>query len=193
MLPFLILFFWSFRGWKRCGGSRIGYRVTMVLFAVYLACLFFVTSAGTLYDGMVYGWQPKVDQINWIPFSQEIDGLVYGLNVVMFLPFGFLAPLIFENQAKFYRIFLNSLGVTLLIELSQLLNNRRTDIDDLILNVLGGCLGYLIFWFIQRIVRGRLHPVSKSGWSLWAVVLLIFFSRFFLFDEIRLAMFLYGF
>ena len=133
-----------------------------------------------------------MDQINLIPFSQDIDPVVYGLNVLMFLPFGLLVPLLFENQDGLFRIFLNSLGFTLLIELSQLLNNRRTDVDDVIFNVLGGCLGYLIFRCIQRLLRGRLCPVSKTGWGLWSVVFLIFFLRFFLFNEFGLAMFLYG-
>lgn len=192
VLPFLIVFLWSFRGWSRCDGSRMGYRVTMVFFAVYLGCVFFLTSAGTFYDGLFYGWTPRMDQINLIPFSHDIDPMVYGLNVLMFLPFGLLVPLLFENQGGLFRIFLNSLGFTLLIELSQLLNNRRTDVDDVILNVLGGCLGYLIFWCIQRLLRGRLRPVFKTGWGLWSVVFLIFFLRFFLFNEFGLAMFLYG-
>lgn len=192
VLPFLIVFLWSFRGWSRCDGRRMGYRVTMVFFAVYLGCVFFLTSAGTFYDGLFYGWTPRMDQINLIPFSQDIDPVVYGLNVLMFLPFGLLVPLLFENQGGLFRIFFNSLGFTLLIELSQLLNNRRTDVDDVILNVLGGCLGYLIFWYIRRLLRGRLRPVSKTGWGVWSVVLLIFFLRFFLFNEFGLAMFLYG-
>lgn len=193
VLPFLLLFLWSFRGWSRCDGSRMGYRMTMVFFALYLGCVFFITSAGTFYDGLVYGWTPRMDQINLIPFSQDIDPVVYGLNVLMFVPFGLLVPLLFENQGRFSRVFLNSLGLTVLIELSQLLNNRRTDVDDVILNVLGGCLGYLIFWCIQRLLRGKLHPVSKTGWGLWVIILLIFFTRFFLFNEIGLALFLYDF
>ncbi|MDE8707787.1 VanZ family protein [[Ruminococcus] torques] len=33
---------------------------------------------------------------------------------------------------------------SILIEISQLLNNRRTDIDDLIMNTLGSIIGFLI-------------------------------------------------
>lgn len=69
VLPFLIVFLWSFQGWSRCDGSRMGYWVTMVFFAVYLGCVFFLTSAGTFYDGLFYGWTPRMDQINLIPFS----------------------------------------------------------------------------------------------------------------------------
>ncbi len=193
LLPFVLLFLCSLRGWSRCGSSRMGYRLTMVLFALYICCVFFVTSAGTIYDGILYGWEFREDQINLIPFSREIDGMVYLLNVAMFVPLGFLSPFLFQERDRLLPVLLDSLGFSLVIELSQLLNNRRTDVDDLILNVLGGCLGFVCFRVVQWLARGRIRPVSRSGWNFWAVVLLIFFGRFFLFDEVGLAAALYRF
>mgnify|MGYP000320300661 CR=1 FL=1 len=45
-------------------------------------------------------------------------------------------------------------AVSLLIECSQIFNGRATDIDDLIANTSGACLGYVI-WFITRKIAGK--------------------------------------
>jgi glycopeptide antibiotics resistance protein len=65
-------------------------------------------------------------------------------NIVAFLPMGLLPPLIFERLTKLWEVLVFSFCVSLLIEGGQLVTGRRVpDVDDLILNVLGGFLGYL--------------------------------------------------
>jgi len=88
-----------------------------------------------------------------LSFSVRIENLAG--NVIGFMPFGFLMPLL-------SRIFLNSKVITLAtfclslaFELTQLVFRFGSfDVDDLILNTLGGVLGYLlislIFTFIYR-------------------------------------------
>ncbi|HBT95229.1 MAG TPA: hypothetical protein DEB24_03600 [Coriobacteriia bacterium] len=46
------------------------------------------------------------------------------------------------------------IGLSLLIELSQLLNNRLTDIDDLIINTVGALIGFLLCRIVVRMVWG---------------------------------------
>ena len=49
---------------------------------------------GTIWDLIAYG---KLDNsINLIPISSE-GAMTYILNIIMFMPFGFLLPLIWKN------------------------------------------------------------------------------------------------
>ena len=66
-------------------------------------------------------------------------------NVIVFLPFGFFAPL-----ASKKRSFLGTIGsgffLSLLVETFQLITKvGRFDVDDLMLNTLGVFCGYLMF------------------------------------------------
>ena len=74
-------------------------------------------------------------------------------NILIFLPFGFVMPM-----ASRYRSFLNttcySLALSLLIEGSQLFWKVGCfDVDDLLLNTIGGMLGYITFTACNLIRR----------------------------------------
>ena len=67
-------------------------------------------------------------------------------NIVIFIPLGFLLPLLIVNLRKIIFIFTVSVGVSLLLELMQsIFGMGNFDITDLVLNVVGGLLGYFIF------------------------------------------------
>lgn len=159
--------------------------------AVYAAGICYCTGAGTLYDLLRYGLDLQPSQLNLIPFSRTIDWVAYGLNVVLFLPFGFLAPLFCEDMAKGRRVLAGGFALSLLVELSQLLNNRSTDVDDLLLNTLGALAG----WGLYRL-WARVAPRCRTRLPLvlfWPSLLVPFAGRFLFFDEIGLAKRLYGF
>lgn len=56
-----------------------------------------------------------------------------------------------EKFDSFKRILLVNLGISLSIELSQLFNNRKTDIDDIILNVAGAIIGYIVYRLVAKL------------------------------------------
>ncbi|MCI8565113.1 MAG: VanZ family protein [Lachnospiraceae bacterium] len=69
-----------------------------------------------------------------------------GGNVLCFMPFGFFLPLISKNVDRWYLSVLLSLYLSLLIELTQLfLKVGSFDVDDLLLNTIGGLLGFLVY------------------------------------------------
>lgn len=83
-----------------------------------------------------------------------------GGNILLFVPLGFLVPLIWKSVIHFNHIFLYAIGISVTIELLQLLESifggwgRVTDIDDVICNVAGAILGYYIYkWF--RLLSGK--------------------------------------
>ena len=72
-------------------------------------------------------------------------------NVVMFVPLGFFLPLLSTRCRRFTMTAAVGLSVSAGIELVQLamlltlISRRSFDVDDVILNVTGACLGYLLW------------------------------------------------
>jgi len=73
-------------------------------------------------------------------------------NIVGFIPLGILFPLLFVGLRRIWRTALMVFLVSLGFELTQLVTGIGIfDIDDLILNVTGGIIGYLlIILFIRK-------------------------------------------
>ena len=113
------------------------------LFTLYLCAMFDRVGIPAI---QYCTWHPAV---NLIPFTDEKNlrfFLQVGLNAVLFLPFGFLLPVLWRKCRSWKSTvaagFLTSLG----IEILQLFCYRATDVDDLIMNTLGTFLGYIIAW-----------------------------------------------
>ena len=71
-------------------------------------------------------------------------------NVLIFAPLGFLPPLLWRRWRHLWAVVPLSAGVSCLIEFLQLFLGRSVDVDDVILNTLGGLLGYLLFCLIPK-------------------------------------------
>ena len=130
--------------------------------------------------------------VNLIPFSQSISPLGYGLNVVMFVPFGFLVPLIWRKREKFWQVFAAGLGFSLLIELSQLLCYRGTDVDDLIMNTLGAIVGFLLFKAWDKLTKSKCRLYGTDAGMLSALIFSIYLGRCLLFNQLGLIHLIYG-
>ena len=148
---------------------------------------------GTLYDGLLYKLEIKQGQLNFVPFSQSIDIVAYLQNVMLFMPFGFLMPFICNKKADFISILYTGFGFSLLIEISQLLNNRRTDIDDLILNTLGAVFGFVLYKFFVNIIKTKSNQQTFSYIELLILIAVTFIGRFLLFNETGMAKLIYKF
>ena len=114
-----------------------------------------------------HGWWDKMnhriethDRVNLEPFRtiniyQTLGKQIMG-NFVMLLPLGIYLPLMYRRLRKAYQFFLILLIcflVSLGIELLQLATSYRSaDIDDVILNTLGGATGFLIYQLIRMFV-----------------------------------------
>lgn len=67
-------------------------------------------------------------------------------NILLFVPLGYFLPLLWQRLRKWWRTWLMVLGIMLAVELTQLLTLRGYfDVDDLILNLLGAAVGYVVF------------------------------------------------
>lgn len=81
-----------------------------------------------------------------------VDEILINLwgNVVMFVPFGFFLPLLWRRFRHPLVLMLCCLLLPIGIECSQLFIGRMTDIDDILLNFLGGMLGGGFFFTIRH-------------------------------------------
>lgn len=72
-------------------------------------------------------------------------------NVLVFIPFGYLLPVAYERCRGFFISFAGTFLLVSCIELFQLFSAFGAfDVDDFILNCLGGVLGYLCFLAVNR-------------------------------------------
>lgn len=67
-------------------------------------------------------------------------------NVVGFIPFGYILPVVFRGFRNGFLIILSGFCLSLCVEVIQLVTKVGCfDVDDLILNTLGAAVGYLAF------------------------------------------------
>lgn len=136
---FALVFAWIFLA---CRGERSVRRFCLIsLFTVYLCEMFNVVGIPAI---PYFRWSPSV---NLIPFGDEKNCRFFfqiGMNAVMFLPFGFLLPVLWKSCRSWKVTTLAGFAVSAMIELMQLFCFRATDVDDLLMNTLGSYLGYLL-------------------------------------------------
>lgn len=109
-----------------------------------------------------YNLQPFKEIMRFIKYHNSIGTnrvlLNLGGNVVGFLPFGFMIPLLYKKARKWYIVLLLSLEFSVIIEVLQLITKVGScDVDDVILNTLGGVLGFCCYLAMNRIRRKKKH------------------------------------
>lgn len=177
--------FWFTR--KNKGSFKLVSILSSLLLFYYMSVTFFnVFGVPTLYGlNRISGFGENIfnPNINLVPF---IDGINTGyiLNIICFIPIGFLCPLISPTYRKFSYSLLFGFCTSLLIELSQLFTvARATDIDDLTSNVLGMILGYFLIEVILRMINHSsnkiLDKTSDFSWSIPVLVVFIAFANTF--------------
>ncbi len=139
-------------------------------FVLYCAVLLYILILDKAASGYHQNLRNILAHINLIPFrtivtyavrlaedSINLDTVVKNLagNLLLFVPMGTFLPFAFDKMKKLWRATLVLLVVIVSVELVQiLLVIGSFDVDDLMLNMLGGVLGYLIY---------LLPPMCKLG------------------------------
>ena len=82
------------------------------------------------------------------------------LNILLFVPFGLLVGLIKQSGRN---ILIASLIISVTIEALQYYNGRFADIDDVIWNVSGALIGYLIYLSYQKIKHLLMIPKAATN------------------------------
>jgi glycopeptide antibiotics resistance protein len=131
---------------------------------LYIAILIYVCFISEAYGRDVVSENYRY---NLIPFREITRFYVYrdivGIpafisnlfgNVIAFMPFGFFLPVLTAKNRKLYRMALWTFLMSLTIETVQLLARVGSfDVDDLILNTMGGIFGYFLFYILNKLRR----------------------------------------
>ncbi len=140
--------------------------VMKLLFIIYMCVLvyvvFFAEAMGrTPQDGYVYNLTPLKEIKRFMRYIWDNDALgrvarlnIFG-NIIAFIPFGIYLPYTSESKLGFISTFLYTFSLSLTIELVQLITKVGScDVDDIILNALGGVIGYIL-WYIYTKLRKK--------------------------------------
>ena len=142
------------------------YLYNILFFIIYILCLFQIVTAQDVSFGGV----------NIIPFKEifRYEAGTYLFyknilgNVLLFLPFGFFVGY-FIKVKKVSVMLLLTFIVSLSIETIQLSIGRVFDVDDVILNVLGGLIGFILYKVLNKVIPDKL----KKNWILNIIIIML--------------------
>lgn len=178
--------------WQKSGKAHL---IWSYIFILYLCMALDVAGIGGLWDIGYYDSVIRVDEINLIPFRSE-GILTYVLNIVMFMPLGFLLPLLWKQYEKIGRTVAAGALFSLCIEVGQLFNRRKKDIDDVIMNVIGTALGFAVWFVFHKIfhlkqkAKDNLSRVEPVAYICLAVLGQFFLYHWRFFTRIRMDYFM---
>ncbi|UZQ51444.1 VanZ family protein [Clostridium kluyveri] len=173
--------------------------VWVYIFYIYITLVLICTGIGTIYEFTRYTKLHEtisiLTQFNLIPFNSISGGIMtHFTNIIMFMPLGFLLPFIWRQFKSPWKVIGTALLFSMMIELSQLLNMRSTDIDDLIMNTIGAFLGWTIYSLFKKLFKDnhekQFHNLDKATLSFLAhyeacfYLILSFAGVFFLYNPL---------
>ena len=110
------------------------------LFSIYLCIVYLLTGSPNI---TYFRWDPNITFVPVIGMADDLRSTL--LNIALFLPLGIGLPLLWKQYDSFCKTVFWESTISLCIEIAQLFTYRTTDINDLITNVTGTILGYLVF------------------------------------------------
>lgn len=153
----------------------------LLLFITYILFLFELVTSRDVY----------MNETNLVPFremfrypvgSENFNRQVIG-NILLFMPFGFFATY-YTKIKKISSISFMSILVSLTIEVVQKYIGRSFDVDDIILNVVGGILGFLVYIGLDAIRKKLPSIFQKDGFYNFLSILLVIIICLYLFGII---------
>lgn len=161
----IIIYFWKFyKKWKEKGRDVLLVNTIMYIylsFVLYFTLMPIITSLPFIFN---HPYTP----MNLVPFIDVLNSRgdfvrQVGLNVIMTIPFGFLVSFIKKENVKLLKIVFYTFILSLGIELLQPLINgvRSADITDLITNVIGGIIGYVMYLIFKPLTTKILNYLKN--------------------------------
>lgn len=145
--------------------------ISYCMFCLYLSAVFSLVGI----PNILY-FRPDLN-LNLIPFYGILEDLKNSLlNIALFVPLGCFLPFLWSRFRRPIPVVIFGFGLSLFIELLQLLTFRATDVNDLITNVLGTAIGY----FSVKPFFMRFPENGKGSVEVYFLVMLSFSVMFFL-------------
>ena len=147
-------------------GQRVNSRIKWTCFFIYSIFLFLVLFYRRIPTGLDLEqypyWSRILDNINLIPLdtiSEQVHDIVFdsgyyerlailnlSANIIMFIPMGFFMPMLWSKLLRFLPCVITGVLMIISVEIVQLFTLLGSfDIDDILLNLAGIVIGYLLF------------------------------------------------
>lgn len=129
--------------------------------------LFFSEQLGRVpKDTYQYNLKPFAEINRYLKYADKLGyfSVILNLvgNVLCFMPFGFVIPVLAARYRSLGKMLILSFLASLLVETIQLFSKLGSfDVDDILLNTLGGVIGYLLFRVGNALLHSR-HRKRKS-------------------------------
>lgn len=138
--------------------------ISRILFCIYMICLVyflflsdsFGRTAGRSY--YLYNLVPFQEIKRFILYWDVIGPAMSCINllgnIVAFIPFGALIRWVLNRRVRWYEAILYTFMFSLGIEVIQLITRVGSfDVDDIILNTIGGYIGFIVYYILLLINR----------------------------------------
>ena len=129
-----------------------------LIFIIYILLLFELVT-NTDVQGVSNNFIPFKEILRYKIGSKYFIWNVVG-NIAIFIPFGFAVSLYLRSK-KAFKPFIIALITSTTIEFVQMFIGRSFDIDDILLNCIGGLIGYFLYSILSTIEK-HLPPVLKT-------------------------------
>ena len=163
----------------------------LLLYAVFMIYIVVVVGATMLrYSGYSISWGNKIIyplfysyREAWKDFSaREWRNII--LNIMMFVPFGFLLPFVSNKFQVFWKTYLAGFLFTTIIEVTQLLLHLGIfELDDFMNNTIGAMIGYgfyrLFVFVVQKWKKQETKTISMVCFQIPLLVTLTSFALIF--------------
>ncbi len=161
----ILYIFIFYKRWKVKGKDTLLINTTMY---IYLSFVFYFTLMPII-TSLPFMFNHPYTPMNLVPFVDVTFGRgdfirQIVLNVIMTIPFGFLFPLIKNKNPKLFKTVFYTFLLSFSIEILQPLidGGRSSDITDLITNVLGGIIGYIIYLIFKPLTIKVLDYIKNK-------------------------------
>lgn len=154
-----------------------GKNILYAIFIVYILMLLKIVLFKTCSISEILEWEVSLGyrSMNLIPFKTVADfteikntdfmwafGNIIG-NIGIFMPLGYLLPMLFKRFDKLWKILLISIGLSMTFECMQYFYYLGAmDIDDLILNTIGSISGYGVYYILKGFIvdKNKMNKIS---------------------------------
>ena len=157
--------------------------VLYFVFAVYLSAVYLFVGMPTL---QFIRFELSLTLLPFLPMIADMKNTV--LNIFLFVPLGIMLPFLWKRYNRLTDTLIFGFGMSVSIEVLQILTYRATDVNDIIANTLGVVFGYLIFCGTSQVVPS-VSKLARNKNEVYVIILAVFIVMFFI--QPYLATFLY--
>ena len=143
------------------------------IFATYLSAVYLFVGMPTL---QFMRFELSLTLIPFLPMIVDLKNTI--LNIILFVPLGIMLPFLWKKYNTLKAALMFGFGMSLAIEILQILTYRATDINDVIANTVGTVLGYFIFRITSCVFPSVMKFARKKN-EISVVALSVFLVMFF--------------